>query len=323
MELLDFINNNNDWREKLAASPYNLTIENDPPYVVINATANSNYNFKLVREANEARFRFENDRAICVAAAIDHALAPTLDWESVETYQLIEGKQVVAWNDQGVWHNAIGDLSPEYAYTFIVTGEEVESIADYGKEKCYWFIGMRNMRTGKEEHRIPNFNSNVRLPFHFKRLKSKKILTALEQAVTLNEVGYVCVDKNGDRMAFYGDAWKIAKKKTELSPRDIVELWQKDELEIENNNINVMIKFLEILIAHAEPRFQQLKEKCDNEEQLMRKLPHYLPATANYILARWNGENDGDAVSFFKTQPLDNIMQDISYEISTRRIKEK
>ena len=267
MELLDFINNNNDWREKLAVSPYNLTIENEPPYVIINATPASNFNFKLVREANNAQFYFENNRAILAAAAIDHPCAPTLDWNSVQTYQLVEGKQVVVWNNNGIWHGVppvaswlFENLSPEYIYTFMMTGDDVDTIADYGKERLYWFVGMRNARTGNEELKTPNFNSKVRLPHSFPRLQSQNLVEALLHSTSKDEVGFVCVDKNGDRRAFYGDAWWRINHKRNLSSIDIVELWKNNDLDVKSGYIDLILGLLQRIMRKENVTEEELKK---------------------------------------------------------------
>ena len=67
MLVLNLMNSNENWREVLSNSPYNLIIKEEDGYVLLKYNQlNSDFANPIVRECRGSIFRQENDEWICV-----------------------------------------------------------------------------------------------------------------------------------------------------------------------------------------------------------------------------------------------------------------
>lgn len=369
MELLNYLNQNEDWEKKLSNDPYFFKIEKCDNYVFIAADMNkSSRSNILAREAHGTIFRKENDRYICVNYSFPHvysfeeADSTSFDWKNAETYSHIDGLMVCAWNDNGKWHfstdehfnikdvignnqytgydllkdacngkitNLTTNLAPDYCYTFILTSPNYKLIADYGNKTQLWYITKRNIFTLVEDGYAPKFDLPIQMPHHFDYLRVPRLLSELRKVVTKDEVGYICVDKNWNRIKIDGDAYTekraIRGSQTLITPQHIVELWQKNELDNyaeefgDDNNIILIKNCLQTIIDNADSSFDKLIEISKKDRKtFMRKLPRYLPCTRAYYTERWFGA-EPHAEEYFKKAPIKDVMADLQYEIMQRR----
>lgn len=369
MELLNYLNQHEDWEKTLSAEPYFFKIDKHGDYALIAADMTKTLHSSiLAKQAHGAVFRKEKDQYICVNYPFAHVLnfedsdSRPFDWKSAETYSHIDGLMVCVWNDGGKWHfstddyfnikdvtghnqktgydllleacegkttNLTTNLAPDYCYTFILTSPNYKLIANYGDKAQLWYITKRNISTLAEDSYIPEFDLPIQLPHDFEMLRVPRLLSELRKVVTEDEVGYICVDKNGNRVRVDGDAFaaKKAIRGTQalITPQHIVELWQKNELDNyaatfgDDENIILIKNCLQALIDNADPGFDELiKVSKKDRKTFMRRLPRYLPCTRAYYTERWFGAPAG-AEQYFKNAPIKDVMSDLQYEIMRRR----
>lgn len=369
MELLNYLNQHENWEKTLRGEPYFFKIEKHDDYVFIAADmTKASHSSVLAKQAHGAIFRKEKDQYICVNYPFAHILdfeendSLPFEWKSAETYSHIDGLMVCVWNDSGKWHfstdnyfnikdvvgnnqktgydifldacggkttNLTTNLAPDFCYTFILTSPNYKLIANYGDKSQLWYITKRNIFTLAEDNYIPEFDLPIRVPHHFEFLRVPRLLQELRKVVTEDEVGYICVDKNNNRVKIDGDAFAAKKairgKEALLTPQHIVELWQKNELDNyaetfgDDNNIILIKNCLQAIIDGADPGFDKLMEVSKKDRKtFMRKLPRYLPCTRAYYTERWFGAPAG-AEAYFKKAPVQDVMSDLQYEIMRRR----
>ena len=160
MELLDFMNEHNNWQELLAAEPYNLSIHQDGCYFILKYHQFlSDFNFNLVREARGSIFRYdeESQKWICVCYPFnkffnygeEYADTRLIDWENVYVQQKVDGSLIKFWYDMGIWHistnGSIDAFKAECGDTTFgeVVSRAIQTIPDFWNKLdtnyCYMF----------------------------------------------------------------------------------------------------------------------------------------------------------------------------------------
>lgn len=115
MELLNFINTHNNWKELLAAKPYCLDIGNDGDYYIFKYNMiESDFSEPIVCEARGCIVRFDTERNewICVARAFDkffnygekYSAVGDIDWKTAVVQQKVDGSLIKIWYDRDEWH---------------------------------------------------------------------------------------------------------------------------------------------------------------------------------------------------------------------------
>lgn len=115
MELLTYINSHSDWRNLLAANPYNLDITDDGDYYILKYNQiESDFSYPLVREARGCIVRFDvaANKWICVCHPFDkffnygerYSAVSYIDWENAVVQEKIDGSLIKIWYDQDEWH---------------------------------------------------------------------------------------------------------------------------------------------------------------------------------------------------------------------------
>lgn len=114
MQVLEFIWENEDWEEKLAAEPYYIESVWDGDYVLLryNQLA-SDFNEPMVRECRGAIFHLpEKDHqwASCVCYPFSkfgnygETYVPDIDWSTARVMEKVDGSLIKMWWHLGEWH---------------------------------------------------------------------------------------------------------------------------------------------------------------------------------------------------------------------------
>ena len=111
MKVLNFINENQDWEEKIVASPYFITVKRSDDYILLKYDQlKSDFNNEIVRECRGSIFRQENGVFKCVCAPFykfgnyGESYVPAIDWNSALAMDKIDGSLIKLWYDCGTWH---------------------------------------------------------------------------------------------------------------------------------------------------------------------------------------------------------------------------
>lgn len=113
LELLKFINNNEDWEEKLSQKPYCLKINRDSKYIIFKYDQiNSDFSLDIVKEARGLILEDNTFRVVCFPFIkffnIDETYADKIDWNSAQVQEKVDGSIIKVWSDMNdnirEWH---------------------------------------------------------------------------------------------------------------------------------------------------------------------------------------------------------------------------
>ena len=113
MILLDFINSNLNWREKLSNTPYNIKIKDDGAYSILTYDMlSSNMNFEIVKQCRGTIVKKTENGYKCVCYPFrkfgnyseSYADTDLIDWSlGVDVQSKIDGSLIKVFNDEGLW----------------------------------------------------------------------------------------------------------------------------------------------------------------------------------------------------------------------------
>ncbi len=137
MEVLKFINENQDWETKLAGAPYFVTTKRSDGYVLLKYDQlKSDFNNEIVRECRGSIFRQENGVFKCVCAPFykfgnyGEPYVPAIDWDSALAMDKIDGSLIKLWYDCGAWYwSTNGTIKAEEA-TVLTNDDEFMTFYD-------------------------------------------------------------------------------------------------------------------------------------------------------------------------------------------------
>lgn len=268
MELEKFMRENSNWEEILSKAPYHISIHKDGDYTILKyKMGESDFNESLVREARGSIFY----NGVCVCHAFDkfgnwgedYAATKEINWQQAKVVEKIDGSLIKVWFHRN-WHistngtiaaknascpnstynfkmlfdEAIAripsfweSLNPDYCYMFELTSPHAQIVIPYEKTEL-WFLGRRNMITGKED--------NDRLMLEGLRYPAVHNFHSLEECIAFareldeNHEGFVVVDKDFRRIKVKGEEYlkrHYARANNNLTPKKIFELWKKESLD--------------------------------------------------------------------------------------------
>jgi hypothetical protein len=107
LKIIEFIKNNNNWRDILSADPYNLTIKDDGDFTILKYTQfNSDFKSELVRECRGLIID-KMLNPVCVPffkfANYGESYADTIDWTTAKVEEKIDGSLIKVWNYNEKW----------------------------------------------------------------------------------------------------------------------------------------------------------------------------------------------------------------------------
>ena len=113
MNVLYFMNTNDDWEQVLTNDPYNIKVSRDGKYVLLKYQQfNSDLSIPIVRECRGAIFYDNNGKYECVCRAFDkfgnygESYAAAIDWNSVVVQEKIDGSLIKLYHHGDTWHIA-------------------------------------------------------------------------------------------------------------------------------------------------------------------------------------------------------------------------
>ena len=107
MKIIEFINNNSNWREVLSNSPYNLIIEDDSDFIMLKYSQyDSDFTNELVRECR-GLILDKDYNAVCVPfikfGNHGESYANDIDWSTAKVEEKIDGSLIKVWNHENKW----------------------------------------------------------------------------------------------------------------------------------------------------------------------------------------------------------------------------
>lgn len=113
LQIIEFMNNNENWEEILANPPYGIKTKRDGDYILLKYDQlNSDFNLKIVRECRGIIITFRDGKYIPVAVPFfkfgnyGESYAPKINWENAAVMEKIDGSLIKFFYDNGKWHIA-------------------------------------------------------------------------------------------------------------------------------------------------------------------------------------------------------------------------
>lgn len=109
LKIQEYILSHSDWREALAAAPFNLKIEEKGPYVLFKYNQlNSDFNEEICREARGIILKKPDFKVVRKAFNkffnFGENFADDIDWSSATSTEKMDGSLISFWFDEGEWH---------------------------------------------------------------------------------------------------------------------------------------------------------------------------------------------------------------------------
>lgn len=159
LKIIDFINQNKDWRDILSEAPYYLSIKDDGEYTILKYNQiSSDFSDDYVKESRGLIIRKDGDNYIPVCVPFlkffnfGEPNAADIDWSSAKTYEKIDGSLVKIWYDRDEWHISTNGTIDAYkaevqaGFTKQSYGELIKKVLDrdykdflFDKNKVYLF----------------------------------------------------------------------------------------------------------------------------------------------------------------------------------------
>ena len=107
LKIIEFIKNNENWREILAESPYCITIKDDEEFTLLKySQIESDFNDEMVRECRGLIID-QNFKPVCVPfykfGNYGEPYADNIDWSTAKVEEKIDGSLIKVWNYEGKW----------------------------------------------------------------------------------------------------------------------------------------------------------------------------------------------------------------------------
>jgi len=113
LKLLDFINANPDWEDRLSKPPYHIHIKRKDGYILFKYTqrgldCTSDFSIELVRECRGIILdEADNYTPVCVPffkfANYGESYVDDIDWSSAQVVEKIDGSLIKVWHHNGKW----------------------------------------------------------------------------------------------------------------------------------------------------------------------------------------------------------------------------
>lgn len=267
MNLLDFIRDNENWKDLISEKPYSIKVVENEKYILLKYNQiESDFNLEIVREC---RGIILDNSLNVVCRPFDkfgnygEGYAPEIDWESARVQEKIDGSIIKVWFHDGDWHvstngsiNAFETDLPlamhgldtfGQAFDLAFLGQREMSYDNLNKDYTYMFelvgpynkvvvpyekldvyhIGTRHTLSGEEMIADIGLQRPKEYPLH----SLDEVLAAAE-ALPFNEEGYVVVDKYWNRVKIKSPAYVAVhhlKGEGAVSPKRVVKLIMMNE----------------------------------------------------------------------------------------------
>ena len=237
-KLLEFINQNKNWKEIIQKEPYNIIIKENEEYILLKYNQlESDFNNAIVCCCRGIILN-KNNEIVCFPFYkffnYGEKQADKIDWNSIKVQEKIDGSLIKIWYDKE-WHvstngcinafeayinntkKSYGDLfreasknidynklNKENTYMFELVSPEAPIVVNYGQTKLY-HIGTRNNKTFNEIEE----DIGIEKPklYNFNNLEE---IIETAKKLTKNEEGYVVVDKKYNRIKIKSPQYLIA-----------------------------------------------------------------------------------------------------------------
>ena len=269
LKLVDFINENKEWRTILTQPPYSFSIKDEGNYTLIK------YGFGITDFSAIGELGLEARGLIiknCGETYVEvcHGLnkffnmeepnAASIDWEhGFSVLQKMDGTNIRLWCDEGEWHistlgtifadndeygvlfkkacsnfnNYVKELDPSYTYVYELVGPLNRIVVRYDETAAY-FICKRNLKSGLEySTALEALRCGIRaIPSYSVKNKWEAIL--LQHELPENVEGMVVCDSHFNRVKLKTD-WYLELHKVKgngvCTVKRVVKLWQLEGLD--------------------------------------------------------------------------------------------
>lgn len=248
MKIEQFMNENPNWREILAAEPYCIKVKEDSGYVLLEYNQlSSDMSNSIVQQCRGSIFYYDGSwKCVCRPFRkffnVQQEEAAKIDWGTAKVQEKIDGSIMKVWYHNG-WHlstngtinafnatcnntisfgelfeRAAGCKLPiftqnfdiDYTYIFELTTPESRLIIEY--PDGVWCLAKKHTQYEYERPFLKEdfpWVVKIKFPMLYPLNTLNECLSCVE-VMTKNQEGFVVVDANGNRIKIKSPEWCIA-----------------------------------------------------------------------------------------------------------------
>lgn len=228
LNLINFINNNVNWKKLLSEPPYCIKMQEDDNFILLKYDQiNSDFSNDIVKECRGIILDKNNLKVVCFPFIkffnVDEPNADNIDWNSARVQEKIDGSIMKLWYYNEKWHlstngcinadnaelsfktdkyktfsdlfwdvfdkRTLDRLNKNYTYMFELVSPYNRVVVEYKKLDLY-YIGTRDNITMEELEE----NIGIKKPIQYKLNNEEEVKRAASE-LKLDHEGYVVVDK--------------------------------------------------------------------------------------------------------------------------------
>lgn len=168
MELLNFISQNENWKELIQQKPYCITVKEDEFYILLSySQIDSDFSLQLVQECRGIILRKSDLRVVCYPFNkffnVQEGHASEIDWSTARVQEKLDGSIIKVWFDNGEWNLSTNGT---------INGANAELQNSLGNAKNYWqlFVSAENFPKSFPSNLNPNYTYIFEIVSPFNRI---------------------------------------------------------------------------------------------------------------------------------------------------------
>jgi len=137
LEVLEFINNNKNWKEILEKNPYNIKIKEEDNFIILNySQVESDFSLRIVQECRGLILVKEDNKYIPVCIPFfkffnyGEKYASKIDWNSAQVQEKIDGSLIKIWFYKDKMHISTNSMIDAFKATIALPTDNFKTYGD-------------------------------------------------------------------------------------------------------------------------------------------------------------------------------------------------
>lgn len=140
LKVLEFINNNENWKEILEKEPYNIKVKEEDNFIILNySQIESDFSLRIVQECRGLILAKENNKYISVCIPFfkffnyGEKYASKINWNSAQVQEKIDGSLIKIWFYKNKMHISTNSMIDAFKATIALPTNNFKTYGDLAK----------------------------------------------------------------------------------------------------------------------------------------------------------------------------------------------